>query len=474
MNKNNLSLQSLILSVLSGILLGASFHLPYLYFVAWVSLVPLFFVVTEQSGKEALISGMISGTIWFSIIFYSLIYPQLIFGLPIIIALILVMLLSILSSLIVGSFAVVVNKLLKRYCLLNYLLIPGSWVLLEYIRVMISFKQLPFGILGYSQAYFTYLIQVAELGGVYSISFIVLFINLVIYRLLLSIKNQKSNYKLELVIGLLVVLLVVSYGVIDLNYSSNQRKEQKVIKVGLVQPNIAQQIKWKKNYRQQILRRLSRLTEKLLNNNELDLIIWPETAIPTVLNSDIQSTMKEQLLTKINSWNTLLLTGALNQTAEQIYNQAILFDRTGERIESYSKLQLVLFGEYLPYQSRLPKFIAKLVHSKGAGTEINSFNLQDFSFSTPICSEILNPKLVTQLAANSDFLINISNEAWFQEGNLAIQIWQMAIFRAIENNQPLIKVSNTGLSGIIDAQGRIQATLNQLQSDILYYRLELN
>ncbi|ADL12696.1 apolipoprotein N-acyltransferase [Acetohalobium arabaticum] len=460
-----------IMPILSGILLGIPFQFPELYFVNWIGLIPLLLVIKNQSVKGVFKSGVISGGVFFGFILYWLAYPQMIFDLPIILAIGTVVLLCSLLAFFIGIFSVAANYILTNHRIWSFLLIPTAWTTLEYLRVLVTFKNLPFGIIGYSQAYLPLLIQIADLVGVYGVTFLVILLNILIYKVILYLALENILTKKEVIISCLILIITVGYGIVKLDINSPLNQKEKTLRLGMMQPNIRQKIKWNRNHQSKIIDKYIDLTEELLTNKEIDLIIWPETAVPFILNDG--RLQQKKLFQKIDSWNLPLLTGALNQTNGIIYNQALLINYNLDIIDKYSKVKLVPFGEYLPYKDYFPKFIRGMINDKTPGTKLNNFNYQGINWSNPICSEILNPDLVSKLAVNNHFLINISNEAWFKKSSGPIQTWQSTIFRAVENRKPVIKVSNTGISGVINAQGRVVKQITPFQAKTFTYNLRI-
>jgi apolipoprotein N-acyltransferase len=467
---NSSYLNKFFLPIISGILTGLSFHFPNLYVVIWFSLVPLLLIIKDQTLKNAFRSGFLSGGFFFIFIFYWLVYPQVIYGLPFLFAVSVVLLLSMFLAIFWGIFTLVANYLMNNYSSLILFLLPTIWTCLEYLRVLIA-DGLSFGVLAYTQAYSPLLIQTADLIGPHGITFFIILINVFIYKLILYFKRKSLPNRIEVAAVVVVSVLILSYGII--NIRSVENKTQDNLKLGLMQPNIAQEVKWRPKHRVDVIGRYIKLTEELANVKDLDLIIWPETAVPFILNDNSEE-WKRYLFKKINNFNTPMFIGALNKIANNTYNQALLFGQELEIVSRQSKLKLVPFGEYLPLRMYLPDLVTKLMNDKIPGSKMNIFNLEGLSWSSPICSEIMNSRLVSKLAYKNNFLINISNEAWFKKSIAPIGVWQAAIFRAVENRKAVVKVSNTGISGIINSRGEIEAQLKPFQSETLIWDLKVN
>ncbi|KXS41472.1 MAG: apolipoprotein N-acyltransferase [Candidatus Frackibacter sp. T328-2] len=468
----------IIMIIVSGILTGLPFYFPNLYFLSWFSLVPLLLVIQNQSPKLAFGSGWLSGLFFFVIIFYWVVYPQLIFDMPLNLALSFTLLLCGVLAIFIGAFALLGNYVIKREQSLVIFWIPVIWTGLEYLRSVSTFNLL-FGAIGYSQAYFPLFIQIADLFGVYGVTFFIILINVFIYKLILYLRDAFLNKisldrinilnKSDIIYFSLILLFVVGYGLINLKMPINEKV--KSLKVGLIQPNIAQEIKWSRDSRVNIIDRYFRLTGQVKNKG-VDIIFWPETAIPFVLNEE-NGFWQNYLFRKISRINTPLFTGALNKIDGKVYNQVFLVNTNAQITDSYNKMSLVPFGEYIPLRNIMPTNIKELMSDKSAGEKINSFSLNGFKWGSPICSEILNPELVSKIARDNHFLVNPSNEAWFKKSNASLEIWQTAIFRAVENRIPIIKVSNTGISGIINAHGKIKMQLKPFKATSSIWNLKI-
>ncbi|MCK8825014.1 apolipoprotein N-acyltransferase [Fuchsiella alkaliacetigena] len=466
-----LSLKKLLLLVLSGGMTGLAFSFPKLFFLNWFSLVPLLLIIKNQQLKKSFLSGSIAGLVFFLSTFYWLLYPQLIFELPFLLAIIFTVLSCIILAIFWGFFALIASYVLKNRQKLVFLLLPSLWIGLEYLRELLI-ADLTLGFIGYSQAYFPLVIQIASIFGVYGVSFFIVLLNTLIYKLILYIKGEKQIIDQQLLLVSLIISLVFIYGVVNL-HSSFEKKPKQELSFGLMQPNIAQEIKWDYNYREQIMNTYFELSEKL-RKKEVDLIIWPETAVPFVLTENNNYFWQNYLLERIKELETVLFFGALNKKESNTYNQNFLIDKELNIIDSYSKMKLVPFGEYMPFRNILPSYIETLVSDKTPGTKKTNFNFQGITWASPICSEILNPNLVNKLTADNKLLINVSNEAWFKSSNAPVQIWQAAILRAVENRIPIIKVSNTGVSGVIDSQGQIVKRLEPFEKEAVAYSLAFN
>jgi apolipoprotein N-acyltransferase len=142
----------------------------------------------------------------------------------------------------------------------------------------------------------------------------------------------------------------------------------------------------------------------------------------------------------------------------ELTNSAVLLDREGNKAAVYDKIHLVPFGEYVPLRKVL-FFVDKLVVGIGdyiPGTQYLQADTEVGRFSTLICYEVIFPGMVRKFfVRGGDFMVTITNDAWFGYTAGPYQHFSMAVFRAIENRKPVVRAANTGISGFIDSNGRV-------------------
>ncbi|MFO7837973.1 MAG: apolipoprotein N-acyltransferase, partial [Desulfosalsimonadaceae bacterium] len=232
--------------------------------------------------------------------------------------------------------------------------------------------------------------------------------------------------------------------------------------VAVVQGNIDQMQKWDDAFRRLSLDRHFRLSQAA-KNPEPELIVWPETAVPFYFQYRREAT--ERLLVRARQTGAALLIGAPSVEREgkktAYYNSAYLISSEGEVLESYDKVHLVPFGEYVPFRKWL-FFIDTLVAQVGnfeSGEKGDTISRPPADIGMLICYEAIFPGLSAEMTKNgAAFLVNITNDAWFGNTGAPRQHFSMAVLRAVENRRSLVRAANTGISGFIDAAGRIKET----------------
>jgi apolipoprotein N-acyltransferase len=452
---------SYYLTILAGILLGIPFLIPKLALLSWIGLVPFLIAIEKKSLRYSFKLGWLLGVVFLAISSKWLLEPIINFsGYPIGIAGLIFLLGISIISLYFALFSLVLKYLEQNFDLSLIILVPLTWTGIEFLRSLFSFQFL-FGFLGYSQSFIPELIQLARFGGVYLITFIIVAVNTLIY-LAWHYETRKDTI-IYLSIAVLILVSIFLHGKWQLNQELPTAKE---FKVSIVQPNIPQYKKLDTNYQRELADKLIKLSRDEINTNQPDLLVWPETAI-------LKTYSLEQNFPYLNSYQTPLFVGGFIRQGNGPLNSALLVNETGKISNRYSKNRLVPWGEYVPYPSIIPDFIETNLNHITPGTEAVEFELKGVSWIGAICSEILNPGYIRKLYQQNDFIINISNEAWFGNSSAPRQVLQAAIFRAVEMQAPIVKVGNTGISGLINARGRVVERTKLLTTKTLMVDLKL-
>lgn len=264
-----------------------------------------------------------------------------------------------------------------------------------------------------------------------------------------------------------VLLLSVFIGAVFVygHLRLTETRPGKAIRVSIIQGNIEQDRKWDIAYQREVFdtyRDLSQAANTLLPS----LIVWPETATPFYFNYDRAFT--QELIDAQQTLQTYLLFGSVlvkepsaQANRNSLTNSAVLLDPAGKPTFIYDKIHLVPFGEYVPLR-KLLFFVDKLVAGIGdyvPGEHYIRGETPQGSFGVFICYEIVFPGLVRKFySRGGDFMVTITNDAWFGKTAGPYQHFSIAVFRAVENRKPLIRAANTGVSGFIDSRGMILET----------------
>jgi apolipoprotein N-acyltransferase len=474
--------RSLVLAGASGLFLPLSFPNYDLGLLAWIALVPLHWALDGKSKTEAFWIGWLSGTIAFTGMMAWVVTTMNTYGkVPLAISYGIMLLLTVYLGLYVALYAagaVWFRTLIPRYGLFA---VPCLWVSLELIRTY-ALSGMPWGLLGYSQYRQIEIIQIADHMGVYGVSFLIVFVNVALAELLswlapLLRRFRPARLPWELVaVAALLVGLSWAYGLRTLSGTPLANIPRSSISVGVVQPNVDQALKWDTAYREEALARFDRLTGQL--GRAIDLVVWPEAATPFVFERE--PLYQLQLIALASRTQAPILFGspALRFYPDRkpyLLNSAYLLSPDGQLLGRYDKQHLVPFGEYIPLKSSLLFFLDKLVEGIGdfeagpgstimavtpkpdAGTAATAGTApRPIKFGVAICYEVIFPDLVRQFAANgAEFLVTMTNDAWFGRSAAPSQHFAMVVFRSVENHLAFARAANTGISGFIDPFGRI-------------------
>ncbi len=427
---------------------------------------PLLFSLRDLPIKDSFHTGMVAGTVHYLTLIYWLVPTMRTYGgLTMILCVIILLGFSLYLAFYIALFSAAVTAFCRKP-ITGLVMIPVLWVALEYIRAYL-FTGFPWELLGHSQFSRIFLIQIADITGVYGISFLIVFANAVIFFAFLYLKGldwQGADITKKAVAvssGVLVFLLalVVLYGYLRVKTVDREISISEKIIISAVQGNIPQSLKWDDEYKSSTINKYIRLSKAEKKDNP-ELIVWPETATPFYLGYDVAMT---SLLKKgIKETGVYCLTGspAFNQVNKtiQYYNSAYLIDPKGVPVARYDKAHLVPFGEYVPFKKWLP-FINKLVVGVGdfgPGIKGKTIFMQEKKLGIQICYEIIFPGLSRAIVKNrAAVIVNITNDAWYGNTSAPYQHFSMTVFRAVENRRALVRAANTGVSGFIDPVGRV-------------------
>lgn len=451
-----------IASVCSGLLLFLSFPPFEIPVCGWFALIPLMLACAGAAPRRAAFLGWLTGTVFFLSSLYWLRHVTWLgtAGLAFYCALYFIPPAVFISLRRDGwrSMNHVVN-------LLWMLGTAAVWAASEYLRATLI-TGFPWNLLGISQYKELAFIQIAEAGGVYALSALMVFINAAFAVTGLQYASGlRRVYRVhaELLCGVLAVLLVWSFGIHKL---LNRPAPGLALRAALIQPNIPEVGNWEPADPELTYERLEELTLLAQRTPDLDLIVWPETALPDFVRFSERSA---GLVKKLAGAGTPVLAGSMDviwrtENQPEYYNASMLFNPRGELLGSYYKQHLVLFGEYIPFDGKIP-FINALTpigSSFTPGRQPTVFKLPGDlrGFSVLICFEDSLPYLARKAArAGAALLINQTNDSWFDPDCGSVQHLAHAVFRCVETRLPMLRCANTGITCSIDPLGRIARPL---------------
>lgn len=443
--------KELLLTLISVLLLSFArlpYHLGWMVFIAWIPLVRAL-RQNKLSLKKIILMAAIWAVVYSSIVFYWIAIVTLggLLGI------------MLLYTLILTLFFFVAHQVWQK--------LP-AWGWLAFICLMISFEYLqqfgetrfPWWNMAYALAEYRLLLQVLDLGGMSLIALGILLINYFVDRLL-----EKKGWAL---LGILLTFgLWMGYGF----YSYSQiTLSEEPLKIQVMQPCIAQSDKWDESQFDLMMARFDSLSIQAANQGT-QLFVWPEAAISAYLRYDADAMYELRQI--INDTGMDIFTGfpdfepapASHFDDAYYYNAASLFKPDGSKSNVYHKNILVPVGERMLWMDVFP-FLSKLNFGQANwefGTKLEYYHSHEQSFSPSICYELAFANIHHQMAlpkdpdlgiTKMDFLVNLTNDAWFgtSYGPWLHQV--MSRFRAIENRIQIYRSANTGISVIVDPLGR--------------------
>ena len=242
-----------------------------------------------------------------------------------------------------------------------------------------------------------------------------------------------------------------------LNQIEWTKATDKTLSAAMIQTNIPQEIKWHPSQRQKTLQLLDDLSQE---NWDKDVIFWPETALPLLLDQALPYLDNMSQLAKHNRTN--IITGipyrhSDDETGEEILHNSIYSFGVGKGINH--KQKLVPFGEYVPLQSILRGLIAffdlPMSDFRKGGPKQELLVSKSYQVAPYICYEVVYPDFVASRAQDADYLLTISNDSWFGRSLGPLQHLEMAQMRAAENGRYMVRATNNGVSAMINEKGQI-------------------
>jgi apolipoprotein N-acyltransferase len=471
----------LIPPLLSAGLLILAFPRYNLGWLGWVALVPLLSALSGRSATHGFFQAFLCGMIFFVLAFdwvfeasgYTLLHH---------------LLLCAYMGLYFGLFGLLFSLLCKRLGVTMALFsVPFIWVFLEYVRSNMGFMALPYAWLGYTQHAYPLVIQIASVAGAYGVSFLLAIANSAVAAFLLALLYRSKNFNIRpncaisnrglvgiAATAIFFIIFTLCYGLIVISKPTVGKK----IKVSVVQGNIEQAKKWDRRYRNYILETYEELSREA-SKGQPTLIIWPEAATPGFVLSDFS--LKKRFTGLVQEINAYFLIGSTEYPklqkppfgVGQSGNTALFFSPDGKVLGQYLKIHLLPFGEYLPYRETIPWSWIDVpkVTSTMPGQELTVFQCPTFRFSAPICWETIFPDMPREFVkSGAQFLVNITNEAWFGRSVGPQHYVISSVFRAVENRVYVVRCANTGISCFIDPYGRVVGRVKDDKGQDIFVR----
>ncbi len=467
------------LSILSGLILVSAFPPLGFGFAAWVGLVPLFFAVDGAGRGKGFALGFLCGLVYFIGAVYWVINSMYFYGgVPVWISVFVMLALAAYLSLFVAAFGLSLPAMLERFeGVPRAVLVPSVWVALEYIRGYL-FTGFPWVLLGYSQARYAPLVQVADITGVWGVSFLVISVNTAVFLVIRRFLRNGSAFPLrEAALALALLAATTAYGFVRIGMVDRETPAWKGVSAGVAQGAIDQGVKWDRSFQKKTLDIYRELSLKA-SGEGARLIVWPETAVPFYIGVDslndgvVEAVARDAgsyVLTGSPSYSYNLATGS-----PSYFNSAYLISPGGAIVGKYDKVHLVPFGEYVPLKRFLP-FVKKLTAGVGdfsEGPGAIPIMYDGGGIGVLICFEAIFPDMArTSVKNGAALLVNITNDGWFGRSSAPYQHLEMSAMRAVENKVYLLRSANTGISAVVDPAGRIMDSIPLFEKGVMVDRV---
>ncbi|MDQ3321875.1 MAG: apolipoprotein N-acyltransferase [Acidobacteriota bacterium] len=464
------SLKNALLAIVSAILLIGAFPDFDFRFLAWFALVPLFFAIERE--KESIVKSFVLGWIFGIIFFFGSCWwltfaPITYGGVPSFIAYLLFFGVTLVTGFFPAIFGALFSLLLKRFGSYAILSAPFLWTATEFLRFWMTGNN--WNAIGYSQAFYngnTGILKYAAIGGIYLVGFICVFFSSCYAVALIS--RTKRNFWFAVIPQLIILISLFYspdyYG--NLNFNVNKSDSATII---AVQPNVPMSgLKYGEleNLRTRHVElaenALQKIKEQRINDEgQSTIIIFPESPMNFEYESDreFQSFLKD--FTARNNASVLFNSAQPNTRGTNLYNSAVMVNALGEKIAQYDKIHLVPFGETVPLPDAIAQFVPTMVGNFEVGNNYNLFPVGDAKGGVMICFESHFPELSREFVrGGADVLIEMTNDGYLGKTPVLRQHLANAVFRAVETNRPVVRVTNTGITAYINERGEVLDALD--------------
>jgi len=452
---------SLILPVVSGVAIWLSFPDVSLVFLAWVGLIPyLWFLVRKPSWPKTILGHLLFALPYFGGVLYWIPRVMVVhggFSWPLAVLLFVVLLIAL--AVFLFPFTLLVRLVAGRSAGQALICAPGFWLLTEVLRNYFAVNGFPWGLIGYSQYPYLWLIQVADLGGVYLVSYIVVLGNA---ALLAGLKFRRWRF---LAISATILVVANLYGVYRAYLWRPARLHD--MQVALVQADVAL-AEDTDHYATKYFEAMPGYYRRAAAAGA-DLVVFPEAQNPYLYPRDFYyRTFLERMVASDPAY--LIFNSSFEESKGRYFNSAFLLGKEGKAVFRYDKVHLVPFGEYVPAAGWLD-FFEPLVREVSAFTPGAGFKVArvgDVPVGTMICYEGIFPEIAREFQRQgAQLLVIITNDAWYGRTAAAEQHLQIAAFRAIENRRFLLRAANSGYSAVIDELGRFRSKTKLFEEDLV-------
>jgi len=470
---------SVAATIVSGILYALAFPPVRARALAWIALVPLMLVLRDAGWKRRLglgflwtfVSGWSVGT-WMVSAVASYFEQPLAVGVAIFL-----IVTGCMAAPYYAAFAVAYAPL-ARFGAATPLLVGAAWAAAELARgrllngTLVYVGNSPWATLGYSQAGFTPLVQIASLAGVYGVSFVVATVNAALAEVVASRVGRDRSAARSAWRGLGLATSVAAGALAwgSLVLRTDAATAAPTTTVAIVQANLGATVRWSAEGPARTLETYLRLTRDVLTKTQPEIVFWPEAAITAFVEQD--DVQRRALSAMLEGRSGELVIGApragTRNGGPPYTNSYYVVAADGTLAARYDKQYLLPFMEYFPLRIDFARRHFGRVREFSFGAATAPLPTQAGAAGILICNEAFLPHVAgDRVAAGATYLVNPSNDSWVPNAGFAWQQFDIATLRAVEQRRWLVRVSDSGPSGVVDPFGRITAHTEALTRDTL-------
>jgi apolipoprotein N-acyltransferase len=502
------ALSNVALAVLSAILLVLAFPGFEFWFLAWFALAPLLYAIEREkkSNVSGFILGWVFGTMFFAGTCWWLTYAPINYGgLPAVLAYLLLFVITAVVGLFPALFSLILAAALRRFGPRAILLAPFIWIATEFLRFWITGNN--WNAVAYSQAFHPWFILYARIGGIYLVGFMLIFFQSVLVYLFINdstwlqsnkyaarylfllhslfghwmflsksvrttIKEVDSKRTLTQTDALFYVLLIfpmlavpqLVFSLFTIPQPANTQPniDNAAASVIALQPNVPmsglgyQEWKHLRDRHVEIAETALQTARNTNSGGAQTIIIFPESPMNFTYGRDREFQQFLREFTARNNASVLFNSAEPDLDSDSYYNSAVMVDPSGKKIAEYDKIFLLPFGEYAPVPAPLQRFVPTMVGNFSFGKNYNLIPFGDAKAGIMICFESHFPNLSREYAREgADVLVELTNDGYLGNTPVLRQHLANAVFRAVETNRPVLRVTNVGIAAYINELGQV-------------------
>ena len=454
-------------------LLSLAFY-EYFGFLAWLALVRPLMIITRLKGRPAFNAAYFFGFFFnlFSLYWVAMVTPPGIFAAVVIVAF------------YYTAVLMVFKRLYDIRPVFGAVALPFLWTGIEYFRTLSQFA-FPWADLGYTQAYYLYILQIVSLTSVHGLTFLIVAVNVLLWQIFR--RGVSPERKLTAFLSsAAVVALLAAYGWIVIP----KYPEPGTLDIALMQGSVPLEEKWKQGNEAYSYNLYDSLASSAADSQTV-LYIWPETSAPSYLTHEYAARLRVgRIARKTGAYHLVgALAAQVTREGQKHYNACYQFNPQGHLEERYDKVKLVPFSEQVPYQEELP-FLKRDVLTKYLtfidkyhvqwwsdfypGDSMVLFDIPEAKYGVLICYEATFPEYAREMILKgANFIVGITNDTWFGNSVGIYMHSRMFLTRAVENRCWMARAANSGISYIVDDYGRIRNSLGYNEVAVIKDKIKL-